>query len=81
LKLLPASRVGALLPPVVQGNAELHIGGCADLLARAAAVSAWRVQVLGAARALLDAMPGDPDATQVAGRRVAPRTRRCRRGP
>jgi hypothetical protein len=60
LKLLPASRVGALLPPVVQGNAELHIGGCADLLARAAAVSAWRVQVLGAARALLDAMPGDP---------------------
>ncbi len=60
LKLLPASRVGALLPPVVQGNAELHIGGCADLLARAAAVSAWRGQVLGAARALLDAMPGDP---------------------
>ena len=60
LKLLPASRVCALLPPVVQGNAELHIGGCADLLARAAAVSAWRVQVLGAARALLDAMPGDP---------------------
>lgn len=60
LKLLPASRVGALLPPVVQGNAELHIGGCADLLARAAGVSAWRGQVLGAARALLDAMPGDP---------------------
>lgn len=60
LKLLPASRVSALLPPVVQGNAELHIGGCADLLARAAAVSAWRVQLLGAAQALLDAMPGDP---------------------
>ena len=60
LKLLPASRVGALLPPVVQGNADLHIGGCADLLARAAAVSAWRGQLPGAARALLDAMPGDP---------------------
>ncbi len=64
LKLLPASRVGALLPPVVQGNAELHIGGCADLLARAAAVSAWRGQVLGAARALLDVMPGDPARPQ-----------------
>jgi hypothetical protein len=60
LKLLPASRVGALLPPVVQGNADLHIGGCADLLARIAAVAAWRGKLLGAARALLDAMPGDP---------------------
>lgn len=60
LKLLPASRVGALLLSVVQGNADLHIGGCADLLASAAAVSAWRGQLPGAARALLDAMPGDP---------------------
>ena len=60
LKLLPASRVGALLLAVVQGNADLHIGGCADLLGRAAAVSAWRGQLVGAAQALLDAMPGDP---------------------
>jgi len=59
LKLLPASRVGALLLSVVQGNADLHIGGCADLLARIAAVAVWRGQMLGAARALLDAMPGD----------------------
>lgn len=64
VKLLPASRVGALLPPVVQANADLHIGGCADLLARAAAVSAWRGQLLGAAQALLDAMPGDPARPQ-----------------
>jgi predicted 2-oxoglutarate/Fe(II)-dependent dioxygenase YbiX len=64
LKLLPASRVGALLLSVVQGNADLHIGGCADLLARAAAVAAWRGQLLGAARALLDAMPGDPARPQ-----------------
>jgi 2OG-Fe(II) oxygenase superfamily len=64
LKLLPASRVGALLPPVVQCNADLHIGGCADLLARAAAVSAWRGQLVGAAQALLDAMPGDPARPQ-----------------
>lgn len=59
LKLLPASRVGALLLAVVQGNADLHIAGCADLLARAVAVSAWRGQLVGAAQALLDAMPGD----------------------
>ena len=64
LKLLPVPRIGSLLLAVVQGNADLHIGGCADLLARAAAVSAWRGQVLGAARALLAAMPGDPARPQ-----------------
>jgi hypothetical protein len=64
LKLLPVSRVGALLLAVVQGNADLHIGGCADLLARAVAVSAWREQLPGAAQALLDAMPGDPARPQ-----------------
>jgi predicted 2-oxoglutarate/Fe(II)-dependent dioxygenase YbiX len=64
LKLLPASRVAALLPPVVQGNADLHIGGCADLLARVAAVAAWRGPLLDAAPALLDAMPGDPARPQ-----------------
>jgi hypothetical protein len=64
LKLLPASRVGELLLAVVQGNADLHIGGCADLLARAVAVSAWRGQLLGTAQALLDAMPGDPARPQ-----------------
>jgi hypothetical protein len=64
LKLLPAPRIGSLLIAMVQGNADLHISGCADLLARAAAVSAWRGQVLGAARALLDAMPGDPARPQ-----------------
>lgn len=60
LKLLPVLRIGSLLMAVVQGNADLHIGACADLLARVAAVSAWRGQLLDAARALLDAMPGDP---------------------
>ncbi len=60
LKLLPASRAGTLLLAVVQGNSDLRIGGCADLLARAAGVSAWRGQLPGAAQALLDAMPGDP---------------------
>jgi hypothetical protein len=49
-----------LLQDVVQGNADLHIGGCADLLARAGAIPAWRGELHGAARALLAAMPGDP---------------------
>lgn len=64
LKLLPVPCISSLLLAVVQGNADLHIGGCADLIARAAAVSAWRAQLLGAARALLDAMPDDPARPQ-----------------
>lgn len=60
LKLLAAPRVGQLLQAMVQANADLHIGACADLLSRASAVPAWRGELLGAAKALLDAMPGDP---------------------
>ena len=60
LKLLAAPRVGQLLQTMVQANADLHIGGCADLLARASAVPARRGELQGAAQALLDAMPGDP---------------------
>lgn len=60
LQLLPAASVGAVLRAVVQGNADLHIGGCADLLARAAGTAAWRDPLQEAAQALLDAMPGDP---------------------
>jgi hypothetical protein len=64
LKLLTPSRVGSLLLGVVRGNADLHIAGCADLLARAAVVSAWRGQLQHAAMALFDAMPGDPSRPQ-----------------
>jgi len=64
MKLLPPPRVGSLLLGVVRGNADLHIAGCADLLARSAAVSAWRGQLQHAAMALLDAMPGDPSRPQ-----------------
>jgi hypothetical protein len=64
LKLLSPSRVGPLLLGVVWGNADLHIAGCAELLARAAAVSAWRGQLRHAAMALLNAMPGDPSRPQ-----------------
>ena len=64
LKLLTAPRVGPLLQVMVQTNADLHIGGCADLLARASAVPAWRGELQGAAQALIDAMPGDPARPQ-----------------
>ena len=64
LKLLAPSRVGSLLLGVVRGNADLHIAGCANLLARAADVSAWRGQLQSAAKALLDAMPGEPSRPQ-----------------
>ena len=60
LKLLLPPRAGELLRAAVQANADLHIGGCADLLARASAVSAWRGVLQDAAKALLDAMPGGP---------------------
>ena len=60
LKLLATPRVGQLLHGMVQANADLHVGGCADLLARASAGPAWRCELRGAAQALLDAMPGDP---------------------
>ena len=64
LKLLSPARVGTLLFVLVRGNSDLHIAGCADLLARAAVVSAWRDQLQPAAKALLDAMPGDPSRPQ-----------------
>jgi predicted 2-oxoglutarate/Fe(II)-dependent dioxygenase YbiX len=64
LKLLSPPRVGPLLHGVVRGNADLHIAGCADLLARAVAVAAWRGQLQPAAKVLLDAMPGDPSRLQ-----------------
>ena len=54
LKLLSPPRVGALLLGLVRGNADLHIAGCADLLARAAALAAWRGHLQPAAKALID---------------------------
>lgn len=64
LKLLSPPRVGELLLGLVRGNADLHIAGCADLLARAAALAAWRGHLQPAAKALIDAMPGDPSRPQ-----------------
>ena len=60
LGLLPAARAIQLLEATVQAHADMQIGGCVDLLARANVVAAWQGSLQGAARALLVAMPGDP---------------------
>ncbi len=60
LRALPAKRACDLLQQVLRANADLRIGGCADLLQRASTVAAWRGLLHGAARSLLDALPGDP---------------------
>ena len=65
LRLLPAPRAGELLADVIRANADLHIGGCADLLRRAGSGVGFGVGVAdwplhAAARSLVDAMPGDP---------------------
>lgn len=60
LRALPAKRACDLLQQVLRANADLRIGGCADLLVRASTVAAWLGLLQGAARSLLDALPGDP---------------------
>ncbi len=75
LKLLAAPLAGQLVQAAVLANADLHTGGCADLLVRACAISAWRGELRGAAKALLDALPGNParpPAQADAWRREAP---------
>ena len=60
LGLLPASRAGELLAQVVQANAALGLGACADLL-RQAVLARWAAAHLqAAASALVAALPGDP---------------------
>ncbi len=60
LGLLPASRAGELLAAVVQANAALGLGACADLL-RQAVLAGWAAEHLrAAASALVEALPGDP---------------------
>jgi len=75
LRVLPAQRACALLQQVLRANAELHLGGCANLLERASTVAEWRGLLIDAARGLLDALPGDPAravAAKDAWRRQAP---------
>ena len=60
LGLLPAGRAGALLARVVQANAALGLGVCADLLRQAVLAGLAADRLRAAANALVEALPGDP---------------------
>lgn len=63
LGLLPPARATELIERIVVGNAGAALGACGDLLARCAVVArdAGRaVDFRPAARALVEALPGDP---------------------
>ena len=61
--LLPPERATELIERIIAGNAGAALGACGDLLARCAAVArdaGCKVDFLPAAKALVDALPGDP---------------------
>ncbi|MDS4041453.1 MAG: 2OG-Fe(II) oxygenase [Candidatus Competibacter sp.] len=63
LGLLPPARATELIERIVAGNAGAALGACGDLLARCAAVArdtGRAVDFRPAARALVEALPGDP---------------------
>ena len=66
LGLLPPARAAELIERIIAGNAAQALGACGDLLARCAAVArdAGRAaDFLAAAKALVEALPGDPART------------------
>ena len=71
--LLPPPRAADLLERIIARNASRAPGGCTGLLARFAAADASAL-LLPAAKALVDALPGDPAQATTADRwqRVAP---------
>jgi hypothetical protein len=67
LGLLPPARAGDLLARTVAANAAAAPGACADLLRRAAAAGTLAGHLVPAARALAEALPGDPAQRQPPG--------------
>jgi hypothetical protein len=63
LGLLPPARATELIERIIAGNAGAALGACGDLLARCAAVARdadRMVDFRPAAKALVEALPGDP---------------------
>ncbi|TVR57914.1 MAG: 2OG-Fe(II) oxygenase, partial [Candidatus Competibacteraceae bacterium] len=63
LGLLPPARAAESIERIITGNAAKALGACGDLLARCAAVAretGRTADLLPAARALVEALPGDP---------------------
>lgn len=66
LGLLPPARATELIERIIAGNAGAALGACGDLLARCAVVARdadGAVDFRPAARALVEALPGDPART------------------
>jgi predicted 2-oxoglutarate/Fe(II)-dependent dioxygenase YbiX len=65
VSLLPPERAAALLEHLIASHATTNLSACGDLLARS--VTAWgpgrAAELIGAATALVDALPGDPART------------------
>ena len=62
LGTLPSDRAATLIERIIVGTAAASLGPCGNLLARAAAAlpQGRLVDLLGAATALIEALPGDP---------------------
>jgi len=60
VSLLPPRRASELVERIVAANASKDLGACGDLLARAAKVDRLTGGLVAAARALVEALPGNP---------------------
>ena len=60
MSLLPPRRASELVERIVAANASKDLGACGDLLARAAKVDRLTGGLVAAARALVEALPGNP---------------------
>ena len=61
LSLLPALRASEWVERIVAANAAARLDACGDLLARSAQVAALTASLVGAGRALVEALPGNPE--------------------
>ncbi len=75
--LLPPERAAESIEAIVAGNAETALSACGDLLARSAAapyLAEHKANLIPAATALIEALPGDPKQAPPAERWNRPQT-------
>jgi hypothetical protein len=60
LRLVPGRRAGELIERIVAANAQTVLDACADLLARGVQVDHLTGRLVAAGKALVEALPGDP---------------------
>jgi len=66
LSLLPARRASELVERIVAANAPTALGACGDLLARSAQVDQLTGSLVAAGKALVEALPGNPERVRQA---------------